>query len=74
MCRVYQVPRVRLQVRAGYVVRINCFPPRAKHAARMLSRFQPSLHRTKLFSFVICFHKLIFKVEVEDILRPFIHL
>lgn len=39
MCRVYQVPRVRLQVRAGYVVRINCFPPRAKHAARMLSRF-----------------------------------
>lgn len=42
MCRVYQVPGVRLQVRAGYVVRINCFPPRAaKHAARMLSRFQP---------------------------------
>lgn len=47
MCRVYQVPRLAYKC-AGYGLRINCFPPRAKHAATMQPQFQPFLPATKI--------------------------
>lgn len=40
MCRVYQVPRLAYKC-AGYCARINCYPPRAEHAARMQPRLRP---------------------------------
>lgn len=57
MCRVYQVPRLAYKC-AGYGLRINCFPPRAKHAATMQPQFQPFLPATKidihLSDYVVC--------------------